>query len=68
MGYGTLSADGPLPNKLYNVKLTLYDGSKCDQVIPEVPKDWSIQICAGELSGGKDTCQGKFNEYNFSFH
>lgn len=58
MGFGTLSADGPLATKLYNVKLNLYDGSKCGEVIPDVRKDWSLQLCAGELAGGKDTCQG----------
>jgi hypothetical protein len=101
MGFGTLSSSGSTPDVLYNVKMTLYDGTnQCKQVASGVTKNWDSQLCAGklfnltsylsiatlrkirigqqlkwiyicimmmsnrfffkgELSGGKDTCQGK---------
>jgi secreted trypsin-like serine protease len=40
------------------VKLTIYDESQCDNVVAYYEKDWGKQLCAGFLSGGKDTCQG----------
>lgn len=58
MGFGTLSQGGSLPTQLYNVVINLYDGSQCDQVLPDVKKNWTTQLCAGDLAGGKDTCQG----------
>jgi complement component 2/CUB/sushi domain-containing protein len=40
------------------VKITIYPGSSCDSVLPELEKNWNSEICAGELAGGKDTCFG----------
>ena len=30
----------------------------CSSVLTEFEKDWDSQICAGELDGSEDTCQG----------
>lgn len=43
---------------LRNVKLTLYDPRRCEDVLPHANKNWRTQLCAGELAGGRDTCQG----------
>ena len=48
MGFGALTSDGPSPDTLYNVKMTLYDGAtQCRRVAPRTPKNWDSQICAG---------------------
>lgn len=48
MGFGALNSDGPSPDTLYNVKMTLYDGAtQCRRVAPRTPKNWDSQICAG---------------------
>jgi secreted trypsin-like serine protease len=58
MGWGTTIQGGSVSNVLKNVKLTLYDPSKCADVLTEASKNWNTQLCAGELAGYKDTCQG----------
>lgn len=40
------------------VGLILYDESKCAQVVESVPKNWTTQICAGDLNGIKSNCYG----------
>ena len=56
LGWGTTSSGGLSSNTLQNVKLTVYDSSVCGGYLN---KNWLSQICAGEIEGGKDTCQGK---------
>lgn len=58
MGWGTTQQGGSVSMILRNVRLTLYDGRRCESVLPQANKNWAIQLCAGELSGGRDTCQG----------
>jgi trypsin len=60
-GWGTLSSGGSLPNLLNNVVLTIYSNSYCNSVSSTI-KNTSSQICAGDLSGQKDTCQGVFEK------
>ena len=58
-GWGTTTfLSSATPNTLRNVKLTIYDSSACKGVAFEDITDWSGLVCAGELAGGKDTCQG----------
>ena len=40
------------------MKITLYENRDCDSVLSDLSKNWNGQICAGEKSGGKDSCQG----------
>ena len=59
IGWGLTSEnDFEISDELRNVKLTNYNGSMCDDVLPLVSKNWTTEICAGEYNGGKDTCQG----------
>ncbi|RNA08846.1 CLIPD1 [Brachionus plicatilis] len=55
-GWGKLNFNGAPSETLQNVKLKIYDKSRCSQVSSK--NDWRTQICAGEYNGGKDTCQG----------
>lgn len=58
IGWGTLNyGDSSGSDVLRNVDLTIYDGSKCKDV-SIYGNNWNSQICAGNFSGGKDTCQG----------
>lgn len=57
-GWGSISINGIIPNALHNVKMTLYDSSKCYGVIGPDETDWEKLLCAGEYMGGKDTCLG----------
>ena len=58
VGWGTLSSGGSLPKKLNEVTLNIYSNSVCDNVATGQSKDYDKEICAGDLSGVKDTCQG----------
>jgi plasminogen len=58
VGWGDMYDNGTFPDILQNAKLTILKGSDCYRVYPELPKNWSTQICAGEIAGGVDTCQG----------
>ena len=40
------------------MNLTIYPNDYCSTVSPSTTKDWSIQLCSGDLSGQRDTCQG----------
>ena len=57
VGWGRLLSGGSLPNKLNEVTLNIYSNSVCDNVTKS-KKDYDKEICAGDLSGVKDTCQG----------
>ena len=47
VGWGALRYQGSASNKLYNVKITVYNSSFCSRVSPNAKKDWNTQICAG---------------------
>ena len=58
-GWGYLQEGGVIPpSKLHNVKLFYYPETYCQNVYPSIDKNWKSQICAGFLTGDKDTCQG----------
>ncbi len=59
-GWGVTSMDGEASNILNNVKLKILNASDCNSVLRNYPKNWNSQICAGILTGTKDTCQGIF--------
>lgn len=46
-GWGALSSGGSSPDKLQNVKLTVYNSAMCSNVSPTNTKSWNDQICAG---------------------
>ena len=50
-------------NALKNVRITIYGNSICDEVLT-ITKNYESQICAGDIAGYKDTCQGKFKQGN----
>lgn len=58
LGWGLTSNNGYASNVLMKVTLSIYDSASCSKVLPETSKNWNLQICAGELDGGKDTCDG----------
>ncbi|CAB3246531.1 unnamed protein product [Arctia plantaginis] len=63
-GWGVTDANGREPSKeLKKVALNLFENSHCDSLLDWLKnRNWdgfrSSQMCAGELRGGKDTCQG----------
>jgi hypothetical protein len=69
-GWGTLSSGGSAPSTLNNVLLNIYPSSSCNTISQSYKTDWNTQICAGDLSGNKDTCQGNYillNALNYYF-
>ena len=58
VGWGALSTSGSLPNELNDVTIHIYTNQDCHQVSTSTPKEWNSQICAGDLSGNRDSCQG----------
>lgn len=56
--WGTLSYEGSLPQVLYNVQLNNYPSEYCKAYGEFSFPENETKICAGEFSGGKDTCQG----------
>ena len=58
VGWGATYEGGSISRQLQNVKINVYPASFCVNVQPGMPKNWFTQICAGEINGGKDTCQG----------
>jgi hypothetical protein len=68
MGWGEQENDGKFSSQvLKNVQLTLYDPYDCNLVLPEYEKNWNTQLCAGEINGQKDTCQGCILFIYFSY-
>jgi len=55
---GTTSYEGAPSNELKNAKINIFNSTMCSSVLTEFDKDWDSQICAGELDGSEDTCQG----------
>lgn len=49
IGWGTLYSNGPTASTLQNVRLNVYDGKFCENVAPFTTKDWTRQICAGNI-------------------
>lgn len=47
IGWGRVFLNGPLPDSLNYVKMTLLNGYFCRNVPPNF-KDWSRQLCAGK--------------------
>ncbi|CAF0841565.1 unnamed protein product [Adineta ricciae] len=43
---------------LKQVNLTIYPNDFCDNVSPLTTKNWTTQICCGDLNGERDACQG----------
>lgn len=59
VGWGVTSTEnGTITDLQREVDLIVYDETACDETIAEVKKDWRSQLCAGDLTGEKDTCQG----------
>lgn len=54
-GWGTLTEGGSTPDVLYNVKLSVLNSSECHNYPNYIAES---QVCAGNVSGGQDTCQG----------
>ena len=60
IGWGTTKEGGFGSDSLKNAKITVYNNSLCTNVSRSYKKNWTTQICAGDLSGKIDTCQGNF--------
>ena len=58
VGWGSTYYGGPGSSQLRNVKLSVYDNSLCTYTMSTLNKDWKTQLCAGDLSGLKDTWNG----------
>lgn len=59
VGWGTTSESSAyLSALLMNVRFNVYDSSTCSNTVSGVAKNWNIQLCAGDVKGGKDTCYG----------
>ncbi|XP_013138183.1 PREDICTED: serine protease snake-like [Papilio polytes] len=60
-GWGVTENSTTTSDILQNVRLNLYSNQQCDIITPR-NRYWDgfapTQMCAGELNGGKDTCQG----------
>ena len=51
-------------NKLQNTNVTIYEMSSCLNVQTSFTKMADAQICAGDISGVKDSCYGKLFFFN----
>ena len=61
VGWGVSSNASKIPEyELNNVKLKIYNSSSCVLTGVDAVKNWDAQICAGDLSGNKSICYGKF--------
>ncbi|XP_053685947.1 serine protease snake-like [Sabethes cyaneus] len=64
IGWGRLGYYGDQPAELHEVDLPLVDQNECNRLLSSPPSRrlrqgvLPSQICAGELTGGKDTCEG----------
>ncbi len=59
MGWGSAKPGGIGERLLHEVQIFVQPVSECSRVSSKVPKDWRSQMCAGDLKGGRDTCQGQ---------
>lgn len=63
-GWGHLKERGEHSNMLQYVQLPVLDNAECKQRFKELHQSISEQqfgpsvICAGDLNGGRDSCQG----------
>lgn len=68
VGWGSTTAEGYISNQLRNVKLNVYNQDNCKSVAPYASKNWDLQLCVGDLAGGRDTCQGNQRVNTLSKH
>lgn len=47
VGWGSLSHDSPITHRLQNVEMTLHESQVCNNVYPDVKKNWNRQLCSG---------------------
>ena len=57
-GWGTLSAGGSQPDKLYEACVPLVSRRRCGKAYKGIGKINKSMLCAGLDEGGIDTCQG----------
>ncbi len=50
VGWGTIGETQDNPSVLKNAKITVYNSSACDSTISEMTKNYTTQICAGNLT------------------
>ena len=43
---------------LQQVNLTIYPNEYCSNVASSIVKDWTMQLCCGDLQGERDVCHG----------
>lgn len=57
-GWGDLSENNNvlISLELNNVKFTLYPDTQCTNVMTSMTKDWTKQLCAGDVAGGPSRC------------
>ncbi len=58
VGWGLTTQFGESSTVLKNARVSVYKSSYCEGVVTSKKKKWNEQICAGEIQGGVDTCQG----------
>ena len=58
VGWGTTNQYGASSQVLKNARVTVYSQASCKDVLPRSAKNWEAQICAGDVKGYVDTCQG----------
>ncbi|KAJ3648805.1 hypothetical protein Zmor_020580 [Zophobas morio] len=58
-GFGKVTYEAESGSEsLMKVTLTIYSNDKCEKILPAKETIRNTMLCAGKLSGGKDTCQG----------
>lgn len=57
-GWGSVTSSGTATFTLQNGLITVYNENFCNNVVVSYQKNWDAQICAGEIKGGVDSCQG----------
>ena len=58
IGWGEIFDGGSISNSLKNTKLSIYDSILCENVLPNINKNWTTQICAGDMNGNTGICNG----------